>query len=155
MKKFLSRALLGVLLALAALTLIGAPAHAAGASTDALAPGAVLQMPVLPAGVLLLLSFFGTYATAALNGWLEFVKEPWQKKVVSAVVSVILAAVVIVFYYAMTGDVLPSWPVFVILSIMTAAASYAIVTKRTASRVERSAGVTRKAQELGAKEDTV
>ena len=49
MKKFLSRALLGVMLALAALTLIGAPAYAADASTGDVASvgaGFVLTLDV-------------------------------------------------------------------------------------------------------------
>jgi len=134
MKNLIRRVVLGTLLALAAVTLIGAPAHA---DTGAGAPGDLsVVLPVVPAGVLVLLAFFSPYATAALNGALPFVKEAWQRKVVSVAVSIVLAAVVLVFYYAMTGDVVPAWPVFVILSITIAAASYALVTKPSAAKVE-------------------
>ena len=139
MKNLIRRALLGSLLAFVALTLIGAPAHAdtgAGGGT----PGDMMVvLPAVPAGVLMLLAFFSPYAIAALNGALPFVKHAWQRKVVSVVVSLLLTALVLVFYYAMTGDVVPSWPAFVLLGIVVAAASYGLVTKDSAARVEAAA----------------
>lgn len=95
-----------------------------------------IELPSIPAGVLTLLAFFSPYAIAALNGILPFVKKSWQKKVVTVTFSAALAAVVIVFYIAMTGEPLPSWPVFVILSLLITSASYALVMKKSATRIE-------------------
>ena len=61
-----------------------------------------IEIPAVPAGIVTLAAFFSPYAIAALNGILPFVKESWQKKVVTIVFAVLLAAVVIVFYWAMT-----------------------------------------------------
>lgn len=96
-----------------------------------------IEIPTAPAGVLVLLSFFAPYAIAALNGVLPFVKKPWQRKVVTVVVAVLLTAVVFVFYYAMTGEPLPSWPVLVLLALVVITASYALVTKTSAAALER------------------
>ncbi len=49
-----------------------------------------------------------------------------------------LTAVVLVFYYAYTGDVIPAWPVLVLLAIVVAQASYAMLTRNTAAVVERT-----------------
>lgn len=97
-----------------------------------------ITLPEIPLGVLALLAFFSPYAIAALNGALSFVQSAAAKRIVTIVVAVVLAALVLVFYYAMTGDVIPSWPVFVILSIMISAASYALITKPTAKKVEHA-----------------
>lgn len=95
-----------------------------------------ITLPEIPTAILALLAFFSPYAVAALNGAMSFVKTPAAKRIVTVVVSVLLAAVVIVFYFAMTGEVLPEWPAFVLLSIMISAASYALITKPTAQKVE-------------------
>lgn len=50
----------------------------------------------------------------------------------------VLTAVVLVFYYAYTGDVIPAWPVLVLLAIVVAQASYAMLTRNTAAVVERT-----------------
>lgn len=97
-----------------------------------------IELPTIPAGVLVLLALVAPYAVGALNGWLPFIKKPWQKKAVSVVVSVVLTAAVLAFYYVYTGDVVPQWPVLVLLAIVVAQASYALVTKGTASAVERA-----------------
>lgn len=98
-----------------------------------------IELPTIPAGVLVLLALVAPYAVAALNGWLPFIRKPWQKKAVSVVVSAVLTAAVLAFYYVYTGDVIPQWPVLVLLAIVVAQASYALVTKGTASAVERAA----------------
>jgi peptidoglycan/LPS O-acetylase OafA/YrhL len=95
-----------------------------------------IEIPTAPAGVLVLLSFFAPYAIAALNGALPFVKKPWQRKAVALIVSLVLTAIVLAFYYALTGDTVPSWPTFVLLSLVIASASYALVTKTSAAKVE-------------------
>lgn len=95
-------------------------------------------LPAIPAGMIVLVGFFAPYAVAALNGLLPFVKQPWQKKVVTVTVAAALAVLVVVFYYAITGDVVPAWPLFVILALLVVSTSYALVTRKTAAKVEES-----------------
>lgn len=97
-----------------------------------------IAIPFPAAGVLTLLAFFAPYAIGALNGVLPFVKTPLQKKIVSVIVSIALAAVVMVFYYAMTGASLEAWPVFILLAIGIVQLSYGLVTKSGAAAVERA-----------------
>lgn len=97
-----------------------------------------ISIPAVPVGVLTLLAFFSTYAIAALNGILPFVKKSWQKKVVTVIFAVVLAAVVIGFYLAMSGEPLPSWPAFIIISLLVISASYALVTGKSATKVEKA-----------------
>lgn len=96
-----------------------------------------IDIPTAPAGFLTLLAFFAPYAIAALSGALPFVTKSWQRKAVTIAVAVLLTAVVFVFYYAMTGEPLPNWPVLLLLALVVIAASYALVTKRTAAALER------------------
>lgn len=105
-----------------------------------------IEIPAVPAGVLTLLAFFSTYAIAALNAVLPFVKKSWQKKAVTIVFAAALAGLVIVFYWAMTGEPLPSWPVFVILSLLIISSSYALFTGKSASKVEESIASTDKSE---------
>lgn len=98
-----------------------------------------IELPTIPAGVLVLLALAAPYAVAALNGALPFVKKPWQKKMVAIAVALVLTAAVLAFYYAYTGDVIPQWPVLVLLAIVVAQASYALVTKSTATALEQRA----------------
>lgn len=98
-----------------------------------------IAIPAAPLGVLTLLSFFAPYAVGALNGALPFVKTPWQKKVVSIVVAVVLATIVMVFYYAITKEPITDWWLFTLLAIVIVNASYALVTRSSASAVERAA----------------
>lgn len=95
-----------------------------------------ITLPTLPAGMLVLLTFFAPYAVGALNGVLPFVKKSWQKKLVAIVVAVVLAAIVIVGYYLLTGDALTQWPAMVLLAIVLVQASYALVTKDAATSIE-------------------
>lgn len=95
-----------------------------------------IEIPTAPAGVLVLLSFFAPYAIAALNGALPFVKKAWQRKLVTIIIAALLTAVVFVLYYAITHEPLPSWPLFVLLSLVVITASYALVTKGTAAKLE-------------------
>jgi len=96
-----------------------------------------IAIPAVPLGVLTLLAFFGPYAVGALNGVLAFVKKPWQRKAVSVAVALVLAVAVIVVYLGMGGELPPGgWAVLAVWSVVVVAASYAYVTKTTASRVE-------------------
>lgn len=96
-----------------------------------------IEIPVAPLGVLALLSFFAPYAIGLLNGVLPFVTKPWQRKVVAIVVSAALTAIVLVFYYAITGEVVPAWPALTLLALVIASASYALVTGNSAEKLEQ------------------
>lgn len=96
-----------------------------------------ITLPTIPAGALMLLALFAPYVIGALNGVLPFITKAWQKKALAIAVAVILAVVVLAFYYVYTGDALPEWPVLVLLAIVVVQASYALITKPTASAVER------------------
>lgn len=94
-----------------------------------------IELPAIPAGVLVLLALVAPYVQALIQrpSWTATVK-----KVVSVVVAFVLTAVVLAFYYVYTGDTIPAWPALVLLAIVVAQASYALVTKSTAATVERS-----------------
>ncbi|WP_102193220.1 hypothetical protein [Microbacterium aurantiacum] len=96
-----------------------------------------IELPIIPAGVLMLLALFAPYVIGALNGVLLFIAKPWQKKALAIAVAVVLAVLVLAFYYLYTGDALPEWPVLVLLAVVVVQASYALITKPTASAVER------------------
>lgn len=98
-----------------------------------------IAIPVAPLGVLTLLGFFAPHAVGALNGALPFVKTAWQKKIVSVTVALVLAAIVVVFYYAITKEPITDWWLFALLAIVIVNASYALITRSSASAVERAA----------------
>ena len=98
-----------------------------------------IAIPAAPAGILTLLAFFAPYGVAALNGALPFVKTAWQKKAVAIIVAIVLALVVIVFYQAITGQPIGNPGLFALLSLVVLQASYALITRGSASAVERAA----------------
>ena len=95
-----------------------------------------LEIPTAPAGVLVLLAFFAPYAIGALNGALPFVKTAAQRKLVTVIVAVLLAGIVLAFYYLITGETIPQWPALVLLALVVISASYALVTKTSAAKLE-------------------
>lgn len=99
-----------------------------------------IDLPAIPAGVMLLLGFFAPYAIALVNS------PKWStasKKLISIAVSIGLALIALAFYYLITKEPLvwENWPVLVLLFIVVAQASYALVTKPSATKVESAAGV--------------
>lgn len=96
-----------------------------------------IAIPAAPAGILTLLAFFAPYAIGALNGILPFVKTAWQRKIVSVLFAVVLAAVVIVVYQNLTGQPIGNIWVFLLLAIVIVNASYALITRGTAKALER------------------
>lgn len=91
-------------------------------------------LPTIPAGVLVLLALVAPYVQALIQrpSW-----SPTAKKIVAVVLAVVLTAVVLLFYYVYTGDTVPEWPALILLAIGVAQASYTLVTKNTASELER------------------
>lgn len=96
-----------------------------------------IALPAVPAGILTLLAFFAPYAIGALNGVLPFVKTAWQRKLVSIVVAIVLAAIVVVFYQNITGEPIGNIWVFMLLALGVIAISYAYITRGTAKALER------------------
>lgn len=96
-----------------------------------------ITIPAIPAGVLTLLSFFSPYAIALINhpSW-----KAGSKRLVAVAVSIALTLLVLVFYYAMTGDLVPSWPIMVLLALAIGQAAYTLL-KSSATRVEARYGV--------------
>lgn len=93
-----------------------------------------ITIPTIPAGVLVLLGLIAPYAQALIQrpAW-----SPAVKKWISIALALVLALVVLLFYYVYTGDVVPAWPVLALLTLVVAQASYALVTKSTASALEQ------------------
>lgn len=92
-----------------------------------------IALPAIPAGILTLLAFFAPYAVALIN------QPSWTagtKKLMSIIVSIVLALVVIGFYYWTTGEPIAGWPMLILLTLVVMQASYALVTKGTAAKVE-------------------
>ncbi|HWU30180.1 MAG TPA: hypothetical protein VN041_13945 [Microbacterium sp.] len=96
-----------------------------------------ITLPTIPAGVLVLLGLVSPFAVALINGAVKAIRKPWQKKAVAILVAIILTAVVLWFYYAYTGDVVPQWPALVLLTIVVGQFSYSMVTKTPASALEQ------------------
>lgn len=96
-----------------------------------------IDLPAIPAGILTLLAFFAPYAIAIINhpAW-----APKWKRLVAIIVSIVLALVVMVLYYVMTGDLIPQWPVLLLLAVVVTQAAYALVLKPSAKSVETQLG---------------
>ena len=90
-----------------------------------------IQIPAIPAGVLTLLSVFAPFAIALINhpAW-----PAGSKRLVALAVSVVLAVLVLLVYFASTGEAVPHWPVLLLLAIVVSQAAYALLNplvKRT------------------------
>lgn len=96
-----------------------------------------LAIPVIPSLVTALLAFFSPYATAIVVSPLWPAK---RKKLVSIVVSLILAAIVLVLAILAFGMVMPAWPVLLLLAVITAQASYDLILKNSANALAAKHG---------------
>jgi Na+/melibiose symporter-like transporter len=94
-----------------------------------------ISIPAIPIGVVTLLSFF-------IPLLIPLVTNPaWtksQRKVVAIAVSILVAATSLIGYYLITHETLPSWPLLVLLAIVVAQASYTLVLKGVADRIDRA-----------------
>lgn len=97
-----------------------------------------LEIPAVPAGVMSLIAIFTPWAIALVNSpnW----SSGW-KRVVAIGVSVALALIVLLLYYAISGEAVPGWPVLIVLFVLVTQTSYGLVAKPSAARLEESAGV--------------
>ncbi|SDT22768.1 hypothetical protein [Microterricola viridarii] len=94
-----------------------------------------ITLPTIPLGVLTLLALFAPCAVALINqpAW----PAKW-KRAVGVIMAIVLAAVVLVLYYVLTGDVLPDWPWLLLLAVLVSQTSYALLLKPSATRLESS-----------------
>lgn len=97
------------------------------------------ELPEIPVYVLGALALVTPYAVALINAFADFTKI--TRRVVSVVVSLVLAAGVLAWYYYATGEAVPEWPVLLPLSVAVSQASYALVTKGTAAKLEDKVAV--------------
>ncbi len=94
------------------------------------------ELPTIPVGIVVLLGFFAPYGVALA------IRPEWParaKKLASLVASLLVAAVTLILA-VLLGYQITSWPVFVLIAIMTVSASYALITKGSADRLARDAG---------------
>lgn len=93
----------------------------------------MLDIPTVPAAIITLLGLFAPYAVAVVTRpeW-----SPLWKKLISIVVALALAAIALVIYFAATGTAIPEWWNLLLLSVVVTQASYALVTKPSATRLE-------------------
>jgi hypothetical protein len=94
-----------------------------------------ITIPAIPIGLLTLLGFLTPLAVALVT------KPAWtaaQRKIVSIIISALLAAVALILYYAISHDPLPEWPLLVLLAIVVAQASYTLVLKGAADRIDQA-----------------
>ena len=94
-------------------------------------------IPVLPAGISLLLAFLAPYAIAVVNhpGW-----NPTYKKLITIVVTVLLAGVSMLFDFLITGTLLHNPAEFILLFLVVSQAAYALILKPSAKALEASVG---------------
>lgn len=93
----------------------------------------MLDIPTVPAVIVTLLGIFAPYAIAVVN------RPEWSvnaRKVVAVLASLVIAALALVIYFAATGEPIPQWWVLLLLGLFVTQASYALVTKPTAARLE-------------------
>jgi len=97
-----------------------------------------ITLPLMPSGLTVLLAFFSPYAVAVVNHPAWPVK---YKRLVALVVTVLLAAISMLFYYLMTGYVVPDPAQFIVLFLIISQAAYALVLKSSAKTFESFVGV--------------
>jgi hypothetical protein len=119
------------------LSLTATPAFAAGARhlEQTVATGTSISIPAVPIGILTLLGFLTPLAIAVVTN------PAWsaaQRKIVSIITSIALAAGALVLYFALTHEPIPEWPLLVLLSLVVAQASYTLVLKGVADRIDRA-----------------
>jgi hypothetical protein len=108
-----------------------------------------VTLPVIPSGITVLLAFFSPYAIAVIN------HPAWPtkyKRLVALIVTVVLAAVSMLFYSLMTGFIFPDPAQFIVLFLIISQASYALILKPSAKAVEAAVGTRDKVGEHVASE---
>lgn len=98
----------------------------------------MLELPEVPTLVITLLSLFAPYAIALVESpnW-----SKGSKKLIAIAASLALTVIVLAIYYASSGEPIPSWPTLLVLGVLVSQSSYALVTKESAAKVEKSLGI--------------
>ena len=96
-----------------------------------------VTLPLIPAGVSLLLAFLAPYAIAVINhpAW-----NPTHKKLVALVVTVLLAGVSMLLDVLITGQELPNPVQYILLFLVVSQAAYALIFKSSAKALEAAVG---------------
>ena len=103
-----------------------------------------ITLPAIPSGIALLLAFLAPYAVAVIShpGW-----PPRRKRLVSIVVTVLLAGVSMLFYFLLTGNVWPEPVQSILLFLAVSQAAYALILKPSAKALEESTGPRHRVEE--------
>lgn len=96
-----------------------------------------VTLPLMPTGITALLAFLSPYAIAIVS------HPSWPakyKRLVALIVTVVLAGVSMLLYFALTGYVFPNPAQFFLLFLLISQASYALILKPSAKALESSVG---------------
>lgn len=96
-----------------------------------------IELPVIPAGIILLVNFFAPYAVALV------VSPYWPKalkRFAAIIVSLVLAAIVLLLAYFGFGLPLPAWPALLLLAVLVSQTSYDLILKSSASKLAATVG---------------
>ena len=98
-----------------------------------------IELPVLPVGILTLLSFFAPYGIALINlpTW-----SSGSKRLVAIAFSVVLTIIVMLMYYLISGDTIPDWSVMILLGLTVSQAAFTTLWN-SAKNIEGKHGVTK------------
>lgn len=94
-----------------------------------------IELPTAPAGVVTIIALLAPYLIALVNHprW-----TPGWKRLMSVAGSVILTVAGLVGYYAITREPVPDIPQLLLLGLVVSQASFALIAKPTAKRLERA-----------------
>lgn len=92
-------------------------------------------LPVVPVALTAILGLLAPYFIAIVNRpqW-----SPHVKRIVAVVAVVVLTAVALVLFYAVTKEPVPEWPQLVLLAVVVSQAAYALLLKPTAVALEQT-----------------
>jgi uncharacterized membrane protein YccC len=97
-----------------------------------------VTLPLMPSGITALLAFLSPYAIAIVNDPIWPAK---YKRLVSLIVTGVLAGLCMALFYMMTGYVYPNPAQFFLLFLLISQAAYALVLKSSAKTLESFIGI--------------
>lgn len=91
-----------------------------------------LELPEIPAFVLVVVNLFAPYIIALVNqpSW-----SPNAKRLISVAGSLILSVVALGIYYAASGEPIPAWWVLLLLGVLVSQATYSLIAKPLGAKV--------------------
>lgn len=98
----------------------------------------MIDLPEIPALALTVVNLLAPYLVAIVNHprW-----SPNSKRILAVMVSVLLSVVALLVVQVASGEPVESWVTLVILGILVSQTSYALVTKKSATALEKSVGI--------------